>query len=247
MRPTEVQKTRTVSVPTTELREVQDYEIVNVTEQQAVEVDGFRVDQVEDTKLVEVEEWQQYQLIPRETGHSQVIATRDLNTHPRVDHHLSRKIGKEIYEQNDPRGASIEVDPLSPKQSDTYGGMHARPKTSAAFKNSAYNTLSSSQELDYCSSPSASASAATGTGSWLQRSGLKLRNHDSGVQVTRVMDGSAAQAAGLKTADLISYANHRPTRSTHELQQIVDRAHGPVLLQISRRGYQKLLITVHLN
>ena len=48
----EVQKTRKVKVPATEIREVDDYEIVNVTENKAIEVDGYRVDQVKESKLV---------------------------------------------------------------------------------------------------------------------------------------------------------------------------------------------------
>lgn len=172
-----------------------------------------------------------------------MIGTRDLGNNPRVDHHLSRRVGKEVYQQDDPRGASIEMDPLSPTQQQTYGATGTfRPKTSAAFKNNAYNTLSSSQELEYTTS----SGGAAAQGSWLNRAGLRVRNSDSGVQVTRVLDGTPAQRAGLHTGDQIAYANHRPTRSQHELQTIVERSSGPVLLQVSRRGFQKLMLTVHL-
>ena len=63
--PYEVKKTRTKRVPTTEFKEVEEWQDVVVEEDELVDKTGFRVDEVEDTKLVEVEEEEVYELVPR--------------------------------------------------------------------------------------------------------------------------------------------------------------------------------------
>lgn len=65
MEPYEVRRTRKKRVPTSSLKEVEEWQEVTVTTDQAVEQDGFRVDEVEDTKLLEVKEEQLYELVPR--------------------------------------------------------------------------------------------------------------------------------------------------------------------------------------
>lgn len=108
MKPVPVKKCRTVSVPTTVLQEIEDFEIVDVTENKAVEVDGYRVDTVEDSRVVEVEEYQTFDLQPKPTGRTQVINTRDLGAVNGLHH--SRRIGTEIYHPQDERHKRIEED-----------------------------------------------------------------------------------------------------------------------------------------
>jgi hypothetical protein len=53
-----VRKTRQVQRNGTEIREVEDWQVVNVPGNRTVEVAGYRIDEVEDQKMVEVEEFQ---------------------------------------------------------------------------------------------------------------------------------------------------------------------------------------------
>jgi hypothetical protein len=106
--PITVKKTRQVSVPTTVLREVDDWEVVQVTENKAVEVPGYRIDEVQDSKLIEVEELQNYSLQPLSTGQAQVLSARDIG--PINGFHHSRRIGTEVFHPLDSRHAHCQVE-----------------------------------------------------------------------------------------------------------------------------------------
>jgi hypothetical protein len=217
-----VRKQREVCVPTTVLREVDDWEVVQVTENRAVEVPGYRVDEVQDSKLVEVEELQNYSLQPQSTGHAQVISTRDIG--PINGFHHSRRFGTEVFHPQDQRHAGIEEDsqPFS-------GSMSARPR-SAAFRQVGQQAMTAR------GAPPANSDTI----------GFKVRDGDAnGVVVYRVAPGEAAERAGVRQGDVVVYVNNRPSRNLNEFRQVINGSVGPVLLQVRRRGVQKLMLTVH--
>lgn len=234
-----VKKTRQVSVPTTVLKQVDDWEIVQVTENKAIDVPGFRIDEVQDSKLVEVEELQNYQLQPTSTGQAQVLSYRDIG--PVNGFHHSRRLGTEVFHPQDPRHAMVEED-QQPFSGTNRGPASAKQQQQPHTGRS--NTFRSSGQAI---SGSNTARSELGTTSDLDRSiGFKVRDGDAnGVVVYRVSPGEAAERAGVRTGDVVIYCNNRPSRNLAEFRQVLNASSGPVLLQVRRRGAQKLMLTLH--
>jgi S1-C subfamily serine protease len=65
------------------------------------------------------------------------------------------------------------------------------------------------------------------------------------VLVYSVAGGLAAERAGVRKDDLITFANNRPTRNLAEYRSVVDNSVGPILLQVRRRGGFKIMLTLH--
>lgn len=110
MEPYEVRRTRKKRIPTTSVKEVEEWQEVNVTTDQAVETEGFRVDDVEDTKLVEVKEEQLYELVPRLKDERILMSARDLGIQLR-DRHLTRHIGTRTYAEREVAGIALDEFP----------------------------------------------------------------------------------------------------------------------------------------
>jgi hypothetical protein len=71
-----VQKVRQVQKPTTVIKEVESWEVVQVPTTRRVVVPGFRVEEVADSRVVEVEEEQTFALRPEPTGPNEIKSTR---------------------------------------------------------------------------------------------------------------------------------------------------------------------------
>lgn len=237
--PVTVKKIRQVAVPTSVLRQVDDWEVVTVTENKPIEVAGYRIDEVQDSKLVEVEELQNYTLQPVSTGEASLIAARDVG--PINGFHHSRRIGSEVFHAHDERHALIEEDhqPMSgtlgrplasttgTKRSLNHSGVFNRTGPSASMRSASQSFSSTTTEPD-------------------RAIGFKVRDTpENGVQVYRVVPSEAAERAGLRRNDIILYVNNRPTRNLTEFRQVLNASGGPVLMQVRRRGVQKLSLIVH--
>jgi hypothetical protein len=109
----EVRKTRKVKVPTTLVKEVQEFVDVQVPTTKLVEETGWRVDRVQDRKLMEVEEHRKYRLVPEPTGEVHVAGTRDLGR--TKGRHLSRQVGDVYGREED--CASVSCDSQSDRGS----------------------------------------------------------------------------------------------------------------------------------
>jgi len=268
--PISVRRTRQVSVPTTVLRQVDDFDVVTVTENRPVQVPGYRVDEVQDSMLVETEELQHPSLNPYGApSRAQVLAVREIG--PVHGFHHSRRLGTEVFHPADRRIAHVEED------SAPFSGT-LRPASSAGFRPApaaasasplrasgqrisgnghtsgyAHGTSSGyggpsrvAQPLSQSLSGTAPLSSSTGPGGDEVSLGFKVRDGDAqGVVVVRVAGGSAAERAGLRTADVVVYANNRPTRNLPEFRAVIAASVGPLLLHVRRRGMQKLMLTVH--
>lgn len=110
MEPYEVRRTRKKKIPTTAVKEVEEWQDVTVTTDEAVQEDGFRVDEVEDTKLVEVKEEQLYELVPRLKDERILMSARDLGIQLK-DQHLTRHIGTRTYTRNEVRDIALDEFP----------------------------------------------------------------------------------------------------------------------------------------
>ncbi len=66
--------------------------------------------------------------------------------------------------------------------------------------------------------------------------GAALHGSVGGVQVTRTLRGSIAEQAGVMSGDLIVRFNGRQVVSARDLQDLIDGAEGPVLVEVSRDG-----------
>lgn len=236
--PIVVKKTRQVSVPTTVLRETDGWEVVQVTENRAVEVPGYRIDEVQDSKLVEVEELQNYALQPLSTGQAQILSAREVG--PITGFHHSRRIGTEVYHPLDARHAGIEEDTAP------FSGSLGRPLSSNGSRNNG-TFRKSGQQAMLGAGNTAPARNPLGLSTDLDKSiGFKVRDGDAnGVVVYRVTPGEAAERAGVRNGDVIIYVNNRPSRNLAEFRSVLNGSGGPVLLQVRRRGVQKLSLTVH--
>jgi len=71
-------KYRSVQKPTTVIKEVEEYQIVDVPTTVAVQVPGVRQQLVPDTKIVEIEEYQDFVLQPQAVGPPQHGSSRDV-------------------------------------------------------------------------------------------------------------------------------------------------------------------------
>lgn len=237
-----VTKTRQVSVPTTVLKRVDDWEIVQTTENKAVEVPGYRIDEVQDSKIVEVEELQNYQLQPMSTGQAQVLSARDVG--PVNGFHHSRRIGTEVFHPQDPRHQGVDEDQYQFSGSSTARG-NGKPQPQQQPNTSRSNTFRSTGQQAVGGSSTARSSLGSTTD--VDRSiGFKVRDGDAnGVVVYRVAPGEAAERAGLRTGDVIIYVNNRPSRNLAEFRSVLSASSGPVQLQVRRRGAQKLMLSLY--
>lgn len=235
MKKVPVTKTRTVQVPTTVIKEVDDYEIVEVNGSKAIEVDGYRVDEVEDSKLVEVEEYQTYELKPHATGLSRLADQRELG--PVRQLHHSRRVGNQVFHVADERVREIDEDsaPDDVQRSTMLATSGRRAAAPAAKKTAAKKKATAASSFR----PSASQKAAPG------KLGCNLRNTNSnGVVVYKVDPGGASERAGLLCNDVVEYANNRPTRNLTEFRAVANNSVGPLYLQVRRRGVRKLQIAI---
>jgi hypothetical protein len=236
-----VKRSRRVKVPTTVIQEVDDWEVVEVNGSKAVEVDGYRVDDVEDSKLVEVEEFQTYKLEPTAYGPARIDNAYDIGNVEGVHH--SRKIGSQVYHANDHRVDHVPVDQvpddfarMSLNQSRGYN----RPRSATARRGSRNDhraQQSRSHSTKYQRPSSARSQAPLG---------VKLSDTASHncISVTQVTSGSAAESAGVRRGDLISYANNKPTRNLKEFRDAVSNSRGHINLQVRRLGGVKLTLIV---
>lgn len=240
MKKVPVTRTRTVQVPTTVIKEVDDYEIVEVGGSKAIEVDGYRVDEVEDSKLVEVEEFQTYELKPHATGLSRLNDQRELG--PVRQLHHSRRVGNQVFHTQDERIREIDEDSAPDDvQRSSLGATAGRRATPLA--GAGRQMMSSQKSLEESKQQSQSfTSTAPAAQSKL---GCNLRNTNSnGVVVYKVDPGGASERAGLHVNDVIEYANNRPTRNLTEFRAVSNNSVGPLYLQVRRRGVRKLQIAI---
>ena len=267
--PVVVRRTRQVTVPSTVLRAVDGYEVVQVRENRAVQVDGYRIDEVQDSKLVETLELH----TNTNTGgggangsRAQLLSAREVG--PLVGFHHSRKLGTEVFHPLDERHFGIEEDnvPFSPQQqqqqpmqrSFVAASRSQRPAAAAFSAPAAFSASASASSLRGSNSVSRSFIGSNTTR--LDRLpsvhasddgslGFRLRDVGSGdvqgVLVCSVAGSEAAERAGMRKDDLITFANNRPTRNLAEYRAVVNNSVGPILLQVRRRGGFKISMTLH--
>jgi len=235
MKKVSVSKSRTVQVPTTVIKEVDDYEIEEVNGSKAIEVDGYRVDEVEDSKLVEVEEFQTYELKPHATGLSRLADQRELG--PVRQLHHSRRVGNQVFHVADERVREIDED--SAPDDVQRSTMTATSGRRSAAAPAAARTATKAPAAAKSMKASASQNAAP------VKLGCNLRNTNSnGVVVYKVDPGGASERAGLLCNDVVEYANNRPTRNLTEFRAVANNSNGPLYLQVRRRGVRKLQIAI---
>lgn len=240
MKKVPVTKSRQVKVPTTVIKEVDDYEIVNVAGSKAIEVDGYRVDEVEDSRLVEVEEFQTYELRPFATGKAQVVASRDIG--PVRGLHHSRRIGNQVFHVQDERVSSIDQDSAPDDTNRTSGFGMGRRQEEAPQQQRAPSRGGGSRAQSRNDAPQ-QATIPTNSGSG--KLGAVLRDTASnGCVVVKVNPGEASERAGLRTNDIVTYVNNRPTRNLQEFRAVLNNTSGPLLCQVHRAGVRKLMINI---
>lgn len=241
MEPVIVKRTRKVTVPSTELREIPGYEIVNTTEQREVQVPGFRVDEVVDSKLYETEEIQQG-MNPYAPGRSYVVAAREIG--PIRGFHHSRKVGTSVYHPNDVAIAGLEEDaqpagPFSVTARAMTGGPQQTVRNNRFYAHGpAFNQTGSASARSTLSSTGAADTASLG---------FRVRNSGeaNGIVVYSVAAGEAAERAGLRTGDILCYVNNRPSRTVSEARAVISNSSGPLLLKVRRRGVNSLMLVLH--
>lgn len=236
-----VTKVRQVKVPTTAIKEVDDYEIVEVSGSKAIEVDGYRVDTVEDSKLLEVEEYQTYEFRPFAAGPAKLLQSKEVG--PVRGKHHSRAVGNEVFHVQDERLRDVDLDSIPddmararindsrpPSQNQPLPQMGGGPQSQRS-----QGPKSNRQIMQHQSAPPRQAAPI----------GMKLRNTNSnGVLVYQVNPGEAAERAGVNTNDVITYVNNRPTRNLTEFREVLNNSAGPLLVQVARRGVRKLMLTI---
>lgn len=235
-----VTKVRQVKVPTTVIKEVDDYEIVEVGGSKAIEVDGYRVDTVEDSKLVEVEEFQNYEFRPFAAGPAKLLQSKEIGP-VRAKHH-SRQVGNEVFHVADERLRDIDLDSIPDDMARV--GLNNRPQSQGAPQQQRAAPPVGSQS-HRVRTPQQSRSMMNQPQKPQQPLGMKLRNTNSnGVVVYQVNPGEAAERAGVNTNDCITYVNNRPTRNLTEFREVINNSAGPLLVQVARRGVRKLMLTI---
>jgi len=238
-----ITKVRSVKVPTTVIKEVDDYEIVEVSGSKAIEVDGYRVDTVEDSKLLEVEEYQTYEFRPFAAGPAKLLQSKEIGP-VRAKHH-SRAVGNEVFHVQDERLRDIDLDSIPDDMA--RASLNDRPQSQG------YNAPQ--QRAPPAGSQSSRVRPSSKAGARYQQPatparppasiGMKLRNTNSnGVVVHKVNPGEAAERAGVNTNDVITYVNNRPTRNLTEFREVLNNSAGPLLVQVARRGVRKLMLTI---
>ena len=231
-----VQKVRQVQKPTSVIKEVDSWEVVQVPTTRRVVVPGFRVEEVPDSKVVEVEEEQTFALRPEPVGPNEIKSTRDLGRLANPHSHLP----------DAPYGAaSSQGTPLG----------HAGYRPATTFGSSqGYNRPQNGGGL---ASPLAASAAMAGSPfggpasnplEALRHLGLGIdethtRHTDgTGVVVTRIDRGGVAARAGLQVSDIITAVQGRPVDSVAEFVQLLQRAPGAVTLNVNRDGRRNIAL-----
>lgn len=103
-----VQRVRQVQKPTTLIKEVETYEVVQVPTTKKVLVDGYRVDEVQDAKVMEVEEVQEFNMTSQPASQPIITGTRDLGRLPQS--HLARSVGDKVFPPSHPGLRDVDLD-----------------------------------------------------------------------------------------------------------------------------------------
>lgn len=231
-----VTKVRQVKVPTTAIKEVDDYEIVEVSGSKAIEVDGYRVDTVEDSKLLEVEEYQTYEFRPFAAGPAKLLQSKEVG--PVRGKHHSRAVGNEVFHVQDERLRDVDLDSI-PDDMARARISNSRPQSQGppqAQRQPPSQRARTPQQMRAVAQVQPVRQAPIG---------MKLRNTNSnGVVVYQVNPGESAERAGVQTNDVVTYVNNRPTRNLTEFREVMNNSSGPLLIQVARRGVRKLMLTI---
>jgi serine protease Do len=105
--------------------------------------------------------------------------------------------------------------------------------------------LKEMDDEESASSRSSRGGPATATG----KLGVQVRpveDGKGGLQVVSVQPGSPAERASLQQGDIIRKVNHKPVASTADLQRLLSRASGSILLLVERESGAAFVV-VHLD
>jgi len=236
-----ITKVRQVKVPTTIIKEVDDYEIVEVSGSKAIEVDGYRVDTVEDSKLLEVEEYQNYEFRPFAAGPAKLLQSKEVG--PVRGKHHSRAVGNEVFHVQDERLRDIDLDSIPDDMA--RASIQDRPQSQGNNAPQYNRGPPPGSQSQRGRTPQGARPQAAAQQRQAAPIGMKLRNTNSnGVLVYQVNPGEAAERAGVNTNDVVTYVNNRPTRNLTEFREVINNSSGPLLVQIARRGVRKLMVTI---
>lgn len=220
-----VKRTRKVTRPTTVIKEVDDYQVVEVDGSKAVEVDGYRIDEVQDTKLMEVNEVQNYRLYSQPDGAPHVQNTREVGLGNTMN--MSRRMGTQVYNPFDEQVKNL-------------------PEDNSRFAQTLPNARASTSIPGRRSRRVGTAISRTRAPRPLRSCGFQLVdcNNANGVLVKCVSDGSAAKEAGINTNDIITRVNNRPTRSMAEFKRIIATAGKSTDITLNRRSMGNIKISL---
>lgn len=236
-----ITKVRQVKVPTTVIKEVDDYEIVEVAGSKAIEVDGYRVDTVEDSKLLEVEEYQNYEFRPFAAGPAKLLQSKEVG--PVRGKHHSRAVGNEVFHVMDERLRDIDLDSIPDDMA--RASIQNRPQSQGNNVSQNSRGPQPGSQSQRGRTPQGVRPAPAARQNEAAPIGMKLRNTNSnGVLVYQVNPGEAAERAGVNSNDVVTYVNNRPTRNLTEFREVINNSSGPLLVQIARRGVRKLMVTI---
>lgn len=198
-----VTKMRQVTKPTTVIKEVDDFQVVELDGTKAIEVDGYRIDEVQDMRVQEIEEIQNYRLHPQPDGEARVQDVRDVSSF-----NQSRRIGTHVYSPDDMRVTNLPQD-NSASMASTLPSIRARTSVPGSRARRTGTSI-----------PRSRLRAST---QQLRPIGCLLMDSDgsSGCLVKRVNAGSVASESGLCANDLITYVNNRPTRNMNEFKNVI--------------------------
>lgn len=128
-------------------------------------------------------------------------------------------------------------DPRQPRP-----GPDRRPSDNYVVNRSAYRS-------EYAHAPTKQLSLSNSGTSLLSKVGQKklvgvtVRETQRGCLVKSVEHGQAAERAGLRVGDTLTFINDRPVRSLHEFKSLMDKASNTLTMEVERKG-QNVLFTV---
>lgn len=219
-----VQKVRQIQKPTTVVKEIESWEVVQVPTTRRVVVPGFRVEEVADSRLVEVEEEQTFALRPEPIGPNEIKSTTDLGRLQNPNSHLP-----DAPYGSQPQGTPVGRGFGSPQFGSSQG--YNRPSPPAAAASSSPFGGSAANPLD------ALRSYGLGVDETHTR-----HTEGTGVVVTRIERGGVAARAGLQVGDIITAVQGRPTSTVAEFVQLLQRALGAVTLNVNRDGRRNIAL-----
>jgi hypothetical protein len=236
-----VQKVRQVQKPTSVIREVESWEVVQAPTTRRVVVPGFRTEEVPDSRVVEVEEEQTFALRPEPVGPNEIKSTRDLgrlaNPHSHLPDAPYGSQGSGVpFNQSFRNGAPQPQQQQQPRSFGSSQGFNSRSPNGAAAASAAAPFGSQPNPLEL-----------------LRQYGLGVdeshtRHTDgTGVVVTRLDRGGIGARAGLQTTDLITAVAGRPVQSVAEFVQLVSRAPNSVQLNVNRDGRRNIALVFNKN